>query len=388
MAATSEIVTVSNAESLHICFVAHNAYGALARVDTGHIGGIERQNSLMAQWFATRGYSVSMITWDEGQPDGIDVVGVRVFKMCRRDAGIKGLRFLHPRWMSLCRAMRRADADIYYYNCGDLGLGQVVMWCRSHGRKSVYSVASDPDCDVRLPVLKPARERILYRYGLRHADSIVVQTQRQRQMLQEGFGIRSTVVRMPCEGLDANAVIHSTPVPPEHARVLWVGRISREKRFDWLLDVAEKCPNVTFDVVGASNTDSDYASCLARRAAGVSNAAMHGRVSHSEIARYFERCHVLCCTSAYEGFPNTFLEAWSLGIPVVSTFDPDGVISKFNLGWTASSVDELRDAVQESISAPTKWQAASESAREYYLKYHTLDPCMEPFVQVFQDVSG
>ncbi len=379
---------MSNAESLHICFVAHNAYGALARVDTGHIGGIERQNSLMAQWFATRGYSTSMIAWDEGQPDGAEVNGVRVFKMCRRDAGIKGLRFLHPRWTSLCRAMRRADADIYYYNCGDLGLGQVVMWCRSHGRKSVYSVASDPDCDVRLPVLKPARERVLYRYGLRHADSVVVQTQRQQQMLHEGFGIRATVVRMPCEGFDANAVVHSAPAPPEHARVLWVGRISREKRFDWLLDVAERCPNVTFDVVGASNTDSDYASRLARRAAGVSNVAMHGRVSHSGIARYFERCHVLCCTSAYEGFPNTFLEAWSLGIPVVSTFDPDGVISRFNLGRTASSVDELADAVQESISVPAKWRAASESAREYYVKYHTLDSCMEQFVQVFRDISG
>jgi hypothetical protein len=61
---------------LQICFVAHFAYGALSRTDTGHVGGIERQCSLMARWFAARGYRVSMITWDEGQEDGVEIDGV------------------------------------------------------------------------------------------------------------------------------------------------------------------------------------------------------------------------------------------------------------------------------------------------------------------------
>ena len=159
-----------------ICFVAHSAYGALAGVDNGHIGGIERQTSLMARWCAAHGYPVTMITWDEGQRDGVVVDGVRVLTMCRKGAGIKGLRFFVPKWTSLCSAMKRADADIYYYNCGDLVLGQVVRWCRKHGRKAVYSVANDPDCDPRLPVLRKVRERVLYKYGLHHADSVIVQT--------------------------------------------------------------------------------------------------------------------------------------------------------------------------------------------------------------------
>jgi len=37
-------------KNIRICIVAHNAYGALTGEDTGHIGGIERQTSLMAVW--------------------------------------------------------------------------------------------------------------------------------------------------------------------------------------------------------------------------------------------------------------------------------------------------------------------------------------------------
>lgn len=370
-----------------ICFVAHNAYGALAGVDTGHVGGIEWQQSLMARWLAKRDYPVSMITWDEGQEDNLAIEGVRVLKMCVRDAGIKGLRFFYPKWTSLCRTMRRANADIYYYNCGDLGLGQVVMWCRRHGRKCIYSVASDPNCDPELPVLKPLRERVLYRYGLKHVDSVVVQTRHQQQTLREGFGIDSTIIRMPCEGLDTCGYVHPEISCEESSHVLWIARISKEKRFEWLLDLAEQCPEITFDVVGASNANSDYASALTKRAAGILNVKMYGRIPHAEIAKYYRHCHVLCCTSAYEGFPNTFLEAWSLGIPVVSTFDPDGLIAKLGLGWNASSVDELVDRLRTAMNTPEKWHTASNAARSYYKENHNVNVAMVKFERLFSGIA-
>ena len=370
-----------------ICFVAQNAHGALAGVDTGHIGGIERQQSMMARWLANRGFHVSMVTWDEGQDDGIEIDGVSVFKMCREEAGIKGLRFLWPKWTSLCGAMRRADADIYYYNCGDLGLGQVVMWCRRHGRKCLYSVASNPDCDPNLPVLKATRERVLYRYGLKRVDSVVAQTQRQRQMLLEGFGVDSQVIPMPCEGPSAEEEITPAAGNGEFAHVLWVGRISTEKRFEWLLDVAEQCPQIIFDVVGASNRDSDYASNLIERASGMRNVKMHGRIPHGDMSGYYRSARVVCCTSAYEGFPNTFLEAWSVGVPVVSTFDPDDVVKKKGLGSVVHSQEGIASGLKELICSPETWQRASAVARQYYLANHAMDVSMPKFERLFVDLA-
>lgn len=369
---------------ISICFVSHFAYGALASIDTGHIGGVERQNALMAKWFAKNGYKVSMLTWDEGQADGTEIDGVKVFKMCRKEAGIKGLRFFWPKWTSLNSAMRRANADIYYQNCGEYTTGQVALWCRKNKRKFVYSVASDPDCDPKLPAMHTLRDKVLYRYGLKHADKIIVQTQHQQKMLREGFGIQAVVIPMPCERLDSN--VAQKNLPQKKSIVLWVGRISREKRFEWLLDIAGRCPDIQFDAVGSANSDSEYSCNLTKRSAGIPNVKIHGRVPHADMFEYYRCSTVLCCTSLYEGFPNTFLEAWSCGIPVVSTFDPDGLIAKYNLGWTATSVDELVNAVKESINRPEKWQAASKAARRYYLENHSVDAVMVKFERIFCDV--
>lgn len=369
-----------------ISIIAHYAYGSLAVIDTGHIGGVEKQTSLMARWFAARGYPVSMITWDEGQPDGVEIEGVRVFKMCRKDAGIKGLRFFWPKWTGLCRAMRRANADIYYYNTGDQALGQIALWCHRNNRKCVYSVAAT--YNAKRVKLKPIRERSLFRYGLKHSDAVIVQTRRQQQMLREGFGIDSTIIHMPCEAPGNNEDVLPERTLEESPHVLWVGRISKEKRLEWLLAVAERCPEITFDVVGASNTDSIYTLALAKRAAGIPNVKMHGRVPHSEMGKYYRRSSVLCCTSAYEGFPNTFLEAWSFGIPVVSTFDPDGIVAEYGLGWTASSIDELAGGLKTAIASAEKWRAASHAARSYYLKNHTMDATMPEFEKVFAGLVG
>jgi len=212
-----------------ICLIAHFAYGALTGGRTGHVGGAERQTTLMARWLAARGYRMNLLTWDEGQPREITIDGVRAIKMCARDAGMAGLRFFHPRWTSLCTGLRRADADVYYHNSAEYVTGQVAAWCRMHGRKFVYSVASDPACDSHLPLLKTFRERFLYRYGLRKADRVIVQTHKQTAMLREGWGLDSVVLPMPCSGPREGDYRDPDPPNRDCARVVWVGRISSMK---------------------------------------------------------------------------------------------------------------------------------------------------------------
>jgi hypothetical protein len=96
---------------------------------------------MIAPALAKRGYRVSMICYDYGQPDGIEQSGVTIFNMHKPDEGIPVVRYLHPRLTSLWRALGRADADIYYQRTAAAYTGFVSAFCRKHGRKAIYAGA-------------------------------------------------------------------------------------------------------------------------------------------------------------------------------------------------------------------------------------------------------
>lgn len=350
----------------------------------GFIGGVERQTSIMAKWLAARGHSISIITWDEGGLPEETVEGVSIIKLCRQNAGIPELRFIHPRWTSLNRALRRANADLYYHNCAEEVTGQVALWCARHNKKFVFSVANNPDVDPNLPDLHTIRERVLYRYGLRHADRIIVQTESQRNKLKSGFGLDSTVIPMPCPG--PSEADYRPPEPPVNgrARVLWVGRICEQKRPDRLVDLAKRCPDLQFDLVGPANP-SPYSQNALRLAASMPNIKVHGPVARSQMPDIYKQAACLICTSDVEGFPNTFLEAWSHGLPVVSTFDPDGLIAGRHLGVFARDVEGLLVGCRDLITSPDLWRQASQKARRYYLEHHAVEAMLPRFEKLFQE---
>ncbi len=371
---------------LAVCIVAQFAYGAMTGGSSGHIGGVERQTSLMARWLARRGHRVSMVTWDEGQPDAIEIEGVRVFKLCRRDEGLPGLRFIHPRWTSLNGALGQANADVYYHNCGEYVTGQIALWCRLRGRRFVYSAASDADCDARLPVLTKVRERLLYRFGIRHADRVIVQTQTQRRMLREGFRRESMVIPMPCAEAGDRAFTTRDGPPPGASRVVWIGRICEVKRPDRFLDLAEALPELLFDLVGPDD-GTEYARAAIARARHIPNVTVHGPATQDQLPAFYRQAACLCSTSVVEGFPNTYLEAWSHGLPVVTTFDPDGLVAEKGLGAVAAGVPGLARALRSLLGSADRWRTASANARKYYLENHAVERVMPLVEQILAAVA-
>lgn len=370
---------------LSICIVSPDAFGAITGGAVGHAGGVERQTTLAARWLAARGHDVSLVVWDEGQPAQMRVDGVRVIKTCREQDGVPVARFFHPRWTSLNRALRTADAQVYYQNCAEYVTGQVAMWCRRHGRRFVYSVASDPECDPGLPALTRRHDRALFRYGLRRADRIVTQTQHQRDQLLSGMQLPSTVLAMPCPGP------HDLPArrfPRERPRVIWVGRISPEKRPQWLLDLAQAAPHAAFDVAGPWTGDDAAALAFVARAATLPNVTLRGHVPRDAMGEVYRDAAVLLCTSAYEGFPNTFLEAWSFGVPVVSTVDPDALIARQRLGAMSPTPSGLAASLLSLLSSPDEWETISRRARTYYETHHRVDTAMSAFETVFAEAAG
>ncbi|MBP7568872.1 MAG: glycosyltransferase family 4 protein [Acidobacteria bacterium] len=369
---------------MKVCIISHFGYGAMAGGTRGHFGGVERQTTMLARWLAHRGHEVTLLTWDEGQAPELEIDDVLVMRMCRRDTGLPWARFFHPRWTSLARGMRRANAEVYYQNLGDYVTGQVALWCRLHRRPFVYSVASDPDCDAALPKLRSWRERLLYRRGVLDATRIIVQSRRQSEMLQSGFGRPSVVIPMPCP---APPLQPQAPRDTEVPRVVWVGRFSPVKRLDLLLEVAALLPSIRFEVAGARDANWPKSRALVERAAALPNVTVRGIVPRHQMPAFYRGAVALLCTSTHEGFPNTFLEAWSLGVPVVSTVEPDDLLSRGGLGFRAESAAQLAEGITRLASDRALWLEMSGNAQAYYRANHTVEATMPVFERVLQEAA-
>jgi glycosyltransferase involved in cell wall biosynthesis len=361
-----------------ICIVSHAAYRALTGGRSGHIGGVEHQTSLLAKWLAARGYSVDFVTWREGAETDAFVDGVRLLTICRQDDGVPGVRFVYPRWSSLIDALRRSNADVYYHNTAECVTGQVALWCWLNGRRFVFSAASHADCEATLPLLPRRRERVLYRLGLRLASAAVVQTETQQRMMQANFDRGSEVIPMPCPEPDPARVLEPA-AGPRSTRVLWVGRISDVKRPELFLAAAREAPDLQFDLVGPVDGVA-YGDAILEQARQIPNVTCHGPVPRADMARLYQQAGCLVCTSHIEGFPNTFLEAWSQGLPVVSTWDPDDLIARRGLGIACEGTPSAIVAgIRAMVQSPEAWSQASARARAYYVTTHRPELTFKAF---------
>ena len=103
----------------------------------------------------------------------------------------------------------------------------------------------------------------------------------------------------------------------------------------------------------------------------------HGRLGRLELNRLYHQAGVLVCTSSLEGFPNTFLEAWSVGLPVLTTFDPDRIIATHHLGAVAADLAGLEGQLRGLFASDDVYTARRARCYAYFCAHHTVDAVVE-----------
>jgi glycosyltransferase involved in cell wall biosynthesis len=165
-----------------------------------------------------------------------------------------------------------------------------------------------------------------------------------------------------------------------------VGRFAPVKRLEVFLELASRCPELAFDIAGAGDRSQPYVQDLESTTSTLPNVSRHGPVFGADLHALYAQANLLVCTSAWEGLPNVFLEAWARGLPVVSTIDPDGMIAKNGLGAVVADTNDLAIAVRQLLENPGL-EEISRRVREFYLANYTVDVTVAAFEALFTRVS-
>ena len=369
-------------KSVKVCLLGlENVAVFMPGFDGYRVGGEQVQQSLLARALGCHGFQVSMICMDYGQPDGVEQDKVRVYKAYAPDAGLPILRSIYPRWIKLWSALRRADADIYYASCAGLQVGLLALFCQRHKRKFIYRVASDNDCDPSRLLINFARDKWLYEYGLQRANGILAQSEQQAEALDRNYARPSHVAGMLVENA-AQCIPHQE----RDIDVLWVNNIRQLKRPDVALDLAERMSETSFHLIGGPN-DPDLYRQVKQRAETLPNVTFHGAVPYREVGAFYDRCRVFINTSDTEGFPNSYLQAWVRGTPVVAFFDPDGVIAKESIGQAVNSLDEMITAVHHLLTHESLLHSMGSRCREFMSIHYSDEVVLRPYLEMLERLT-
>ena len=367
--------------SKKICFVGLDAYPVLnPLMQNEYFGGESVQQTLLAKAFVELGYDVGLISLDYGQDEQEIIDGITVYKTYKDGDGLPVLRFLYPKLVSIIGALKKANADIYFQSCAGMLTGVVAWFCKKYNRKFIFRLAHDTDCIVGKQIIPTWRDKKLYEFGLRNSNLISAQGVNQVKLLRENYKIDSTAINMAVQ-LPKDLIQVDKDID-----ILWVNNIRQFKRPELVFSLARLLPQHQFTMIGgAVSGNEDLYKEIVEMGDEFNNVSVLGAVSYHQVNRYFERSKIFLNTSDSEGFPNSFLQAWIRGLPVVSFFDPDGLIKKMHLGVVPKNISEMASILFQLLKNTSLLNEFGNNAKIYAKENYSPTVVAKQYQKILPD---
>jgi len=112
-----------------------------------------------------------------------------------------------------------------------------------------------------------------------------------------------------------------------------------------------------------------------------------GYLKREQVLDFFAKAIGLLATSYYEGFSNTFLEAFVSGTPVVAPLriDPDHIISRNKLGLTSDSDEDLHKLIiQLNEMEVARYEVLVKRCRSYVLTHHAPEAKAKELIEILK----
>jgi glycosyltransferase involved in cell wall biosynthesis len=282
------------------------------------------------------------------------------------------------------------DADVYLAFGANEASAQLAHYCRTVNKPLVLSIASDAAFDDTVYEISTVCDA----YGvpghypwfaIRHAHTVLVQTEQQQARYAARYGRTAQLLRNPLP----SSHMHAPRVAPQHGgRMLWIGRIDPNKRYEEALILAAALPHRELIMV-CNNIRSLGEGTIDELQTAMPNLMLADQVSLPDTEALFKFSDLLVNTSVVEGFPNTFLQAGAHGVPIVTMgVDPDGMLSQHGCGRVGDGTSVgLAHDVEALLNDSAAYAAASTASSRWVQERHAPEARIAELLTVLRQVA-
>jgi glycosyltransferase involved in cell wall biosynthesis len=332
-------------------------------------GGAESVMAMLANGCATEGHDVTLITLASTAADDLPLHGA-VARVALDEMSVArgigdALRANCGRLVKLRRAIRESRGNV------------VVSFLTTTNVLTLGATANLPVPVIVSERIDPREEPIsvhwaqLRRLLYPRAAALVVQTTDLVDWATQFVPAGRVRIIPNAVTLDRDRDL-SPAVPPwlsgPGPKLLGVGRLSRQKGFDLLIEAFARCaprhPEWSLVILGEGPERSSLQR-LATELRVEQSVTLPGKWPNA--ARLMGRADLFVLPSRYEGFPNALLEAMAAGVPVIAADCPSGprhIVSPDVDGLLVppSDVSSLSDAMHRLMSDPADRQRLGSQA--------------------------
>lgn len=330
-------------------------------------GGAERVFVNLAEYFASRGYRVTMVTQYEREneyalPEGVNRV---ISDITAQEEGGRIGNFF-KRYAKLRRIFRKIGADVVL---STFGKNNLMAICSNFflPTKVVVSVVAEPREEYPNGLMRFLAKTLFY-----FADGIVMQTTDAVCFFQKSLQKRCVILKNSLNP----AFVRPRFEGERLQEIVAVGRVDENKNQRMVIkafsQIADRFPDSRLTIYG----EGELRQQLLKE---IQKLGMEGRIfmpgAVTDVPERIEKAYAFVLTSFTEGMPNTLIEAMSLGLPCISTDCPCGgpkdLIEDGVNGYLVpvDDADALAKRLAELLADPKKAERIGRNAAMLQQEY-------------------
>jgi glycosyltransferase involved in cell wall biosynthesis len=339
------------------------------------VGGWAVQLSSWIKGLTANSHQVGVLTWKGANKFVNKTLDIELIETYDPNKGIKILKYFYDYIPISYKKALQFKPDVIIQACAGLNTGIMAFVADRINIPFVYRVANDIDVDFRYKDNLLLYEQLAYKYGLRRSKMILCQNQYQYDCIKRNYpDKRVKIIHNPFHFVIDMPEINSRK---DRSYLAWIGNFRKQKNLGQLYNIAKSLPKVDIKIGGMPSKLIDNETLIAvENLKKLKNVEFVGYMSRRDVLNFLNKAIVLLNTSCHEGFSNTFLEALSVGTPIVAPrrVDPDLIVTKHGLGFTAFNDNELSNMVEQIISLDlNEYNNLSLNCKKYIEKHHASE---------------